>query len=90
MRMQFGVRRVAARVGGVDALTVVVTLPVHFKNPLNQYTGVMMLKPLVMDFPPIFLQASILTLPALYHEYPYMRDYVDGLMILNIHQETCT
>jgi len=50
----------------------------------------MMLKPLVMDFPPIFLQASILTLPALYHEYPYMWDYVDGLMILNIHQETCT
>ena len=31
----------------------------------------MMLKPLVMDFPPIFMQASILTLSAIYHEYLY-------------------
>lgn len=56
---------------------------------MDQYIGVMVLKPLLMDFPPIFLQAIILTLPAIYHEYPHMWDYGDGLMILNIHEKTC-
>jgi hypothetical protein len=55
---------------------------------MNQCIGVKALKPLLMDFPPISLQAIILTPPAIYHEYPYMWDYGNGLMVLNIHEKT--
>ena len=49
----------------------------------------MMLEPLVMDFPPIFMQAGILTLSAIYHEYLYAWDCVGDLMILNMRLRAC-